>query len=62
MYDDNYELEECMEFFMGLLFALLVLAIIVLAFVITFVYVNWLLLVMLVIACIGLLRVIKHSV
>jgi hypothetical protein len=50
-----------MEFFMGLLFALLLLIVIVLAFVITFVYVNWLLLALFVIACIGLIRAIKHS-
>jgi hypothetical protein len=61
MYDDNYELEECMEFFMGILFALLLIVVLVLAFVITFVYVNWFLLVLFVIACIGLVRAIKHS-
>lgn len=60
MYDDNYELEECMEFMLGILFIFFLLAAILLGVIIAFVYVNWYLIIAFVLVCIGLMQIVKR--
>jgi hypothetical protein len=49
-----------MNFMVGVLFAFFLLAVIVLGVIVSVIYVNWLLLGLFVLSCIGLMQVVKY--
>lgn len=61
MYDNNYELEECMGFLLGVIIAVLLLAVVLSSYILAFAYFSWPLFFFLVFCIWGILKLARSD-